>query len=111
MLAGLDGDKVTWTEVVPPDPMDAQEGGTNVAAVGHGLACATYAVAGGQKAPHITCFAATDGTRRWDAAMTGDAPLEALTVSNQSVLVSAWGVLEAHDPATGALQWKLGEAF
>jgi outer membrane protein assembly factor BamB len=111
VIAGLDGDKVTWTAVVPPDPMAAAQGGTNVAGVGHGVACATYGLEGSNQAPHITCFATTDGTRRWDAAMTGDAPLEALSVSARSVLVSAWGVLEAHDPKTGALQWKLGEAF
>jgi outer membrane protein assembly factor BamB len=111
VLAGLDGDRISWTAVVPPDPMQAQQGGSNVAGVGHGVACSTYALEGGKQPPHVTCFAMTDGTRRWDAAMTGDAPLEALIVSERSVFVSAWGVLEAHDPATGALQWKLGEAF
>ena len=100
-----------WKADVPSDPLSAEEGSPTVSGAGGTLACASYKPKGSGAIPHVACFALETGTRVFDVSLDGDAPLEGILVTDQTVYVSMWGALEARAAPTGQERWRFGTAF
>jgi outer membrane protein assembly factor BamB len=108
-LAALDADDAPrWKVDLAPDPLAAEEGAPALFEVSDLGPCATYQLRDRDHHPHVACFAAGDGARRWDIELLDDSPLRGMRNTATAVYVSMWNLLEAHDATTGALLWTYG---
>ncbi|MCB9575363.1 MAG: hypothetical protein H6709_25075, partial [Kofleriaceae bacterium] len=107
-VVGLDADRgERWRVEIPLDPLAAAEREPEMVLVGADDVCLAYYATSVAAPLHVACFALADGARRWDLEI-GDSPFEGLSATADLVLVSRWGVLEAHDRATGTIRWTFG---
>jgi len=107
-LVGLDDEGAArWKILVPQDPLGSTEREPELVVVGANEACVSYYAESITKPQRIACFALTDGARRWDIEHPARS-LRSLQVLGRHLVVTAVGLVEVRELATGAVVWAFG---
>jgi serine/threonine protein kinase/outer membrane protein assembly factor BamB len=113
-LARMLGDGIVWQVTVPQEPLMAQDGAPEGAALFRDTVFVSYEMTARAGVPRrLAAFRLADGARLWDvpvpAARGGQAYYVGATAD--LAVVTTNGALVAVDPRTGAQRFSIGEAY